>query len=57
MGLVYLVIIGAAAGVLATRLMRLRTDIPTTVAIGIAGALIGGWSCRSWPRSWGCSAA
>lgn len=42
MGLVYLVIIGAAAGVLATRLMRLRTDIPTTVAIGIAGALIGG---------------
>jgi len=42
MGVVYLIIIGAAAGFLATRLMRLETDIVTTIAIGIAGALIGG---------------
>ena len=42
MGVVYLIIIGAAAGFLATRLMRIETDIVTTVAIGIAGALIGG---------------
>ena len=35
-------IIGAAAGFLATRLMRMETDIITTIAIGIAGALIGG---------------
>jgi len=42
MGVVYLIIIGAAAGFLATRLMRLETDILTTIAIGIAGALIGG---------------
>ena len=39
---IWLVIIGAAAGFLATRLMRLETDIVTTIAIGIGGALIGG---------------
>jgi uncharacterized membrane protein YeaQ/YmgE (transglycosylase-associated protein family) len=42
MGVIYLIIVGAAAGFLATRLMRLETDIITTIAIGIAGALIGG---------------
>ncbi|RKT32893.1 hypothetical protein BXY70_2243 [Roseovarius halotolerans] len=42
MSVVYLIIIGAAAGFLATRLMRMETDIVTTIAIGIAGALIGG---------------
>lgn len=42
MSVVYLIIIGAAAGFLATRLMRIEVDIVTTVAIGIAGALIGG---------------
>ncbi|GAB4303529.1 MAG: hypothetical protein Kow0058_17500 [Roseovarius sp.] len=39
---VYLIIIGAAAGFLATRLMRLETGIVATIAIGIAGALVGG---------------
>lgn len=42
MSLVLLVIIGAAAGFLATRLMKLDTDIPTTLAIGVGGALVGG---------------
>ena len=42
MGLILLVIIGAAAGFLATRLMRLETDVPTTLAIGIGGSLVGG---------------
>ena len=42
----YLIIIGAAAGFLATRMMRLKTDIVTTMAIGIAGALIGGFLLR-----------
>ena len=42
----YLIIIGAAAGFLATRMMRLETDIVTTMAIGIAGALIGGYLLR-----------
>jgi len=42
MSVVALIIIGIAAGYLATRLMRIETDIVTTMAIGIAGALIGG---------------
>ena len=42
MSLVLLVIVGAAAGFLATRLMKLDTDIPTTLAIGVGGALVGG---------------
>lgn len=42
MGIIWLVIIGAAAGFLATRLMRMETDIITTIAIGIGGALLGG---------------
>ena len=42
MSLIALIIIGAAAGFLATRIMKLNTDVLTTVAIGIFGALIGG---------------
>lgn len=42
MSVIWLVIIGAAAGFLATRLMRMETDIVTTIAIGIGGALVGG---------------
>ena len=47
MGVVFLIIIGAAAGFLATRLMRIEADIITTVAIGIAGALVGGLLLRA----------
>jgi len=39
---VLLMIVGAAAGFLATRLMRIEAGIPETVAIGVGGALIGG---------------
>jgi uncharacterized membrane protein YeaQ/YmgE (transglycosylase-associated protein family) len=46
MPIVYLVIIGAAAGFLATRMMRLNTSVPTTILIGIAGAVIGGLVLR-----------
>lgn len=42
MPFIMLVIIGAAAGFLATRVMKVNTDVPTTVAIGVFGALIGG---------------
>ena len=42
MSVVMLIIIGAAAGFLATRMMKIEADIVTTVAIGIAGALVGG---------------
>ncbi len=46
MGIVYLIIIGAAAGFLATRLMNLEADMPTTVGIGVIGAIIGGLVLR-----------
>ncbi len=47
MSIVWLIIVGAAAGFLATRLMRVEADIWTTMAIGIAGALIGGVVLRA----------
>ncbi|WP_164661767.1 GlsB/YeaQ/YmgE family stress response membrane protein [Tropicibacter sp. Alg240-R139] len=46
MTIVALIVIGAAAGFLATRLMRIEADIPTTMFIGIIGALIGGFVLR-----------
>lgn len=46
MPVVLLLIMGAAAGFLATRMMRLQTDVPTTVAIGVGGALLGGLVLR-----------
>ena len=42
MNFVLLVIVGAAAGFLATRMMRIEAVLPATVAIGIGGAIIGG---------------
>ncbi|MEN9408896.1 MAG: hypothetical protein RL216_870 [Pseudomonadota bacterium] len=39
--LITLLVIGAAAGFLATRFMKVQTDVPTTIAIGIGGALLG----------------
>lgn len=41
-----LAIIGAAAGLIATRMMKIEADLPTTLAIGIGGALIGGLTLR-----------
>lgn len=46
MPILFLVIVGAAAGFLATRLMKLDADVPTTIAIGIFGALLGGLMLR-----------
>jgi uncharacterized membrane protein YeaQ/YmgE (transglycosylase-associated protein family) len=46
MPIVALVIIGAAAGFIATRLMRLNTGLIETVAIGIFGSLFGGLVLR-----------
>lgn len=46
MPIVALIIIGAAAGFIATRIMNVRTDVPTTIVIGILGALIGGFVLR-----------
>jgi uncharacterized membrane protein YeaQ/YmgE (transglycosylase-associated protein family) len=46
MPVVALIIIGAAAGFVATRLMRLNTGLVETILLGIAGALIGGLVLR-----------
>ncbi|WP_444453302.1 GlsB/YeaQ/YmgE family stress response membrane protein [Rhodobacter capsulatus] len=46
MPIITFLIIGTAAGYLATRLMKINTDIPTTIALGIFGALIGGFILR-----------
>lgn len=46
MQIVALIIIGAAAGFIATRAMRMEADMLTTIAIGIIGALIGGITLR-----------
>lgn len=46
MPIIFLIIVGAAAGFLATRVMRVQTDVPTTILIGVAGALIGGLVLR-----------
>ena len=40
MPVVLLMVIGAAAGYLASRLMGYRTDVPTTMFLGVIGALV-----------------
>lgn len=47
MSIIPLIIIGVAAGFLATRLMKVEADIITTAVIGMAGALIGGFILRA----------
>ncbi|MES2145461.1 MAG: GlsB/YeaQ/YmgE family stress response membrane protein [Pseudomonadota bacterium] len=47
MPVIAFIIIGLAAGFVATRLMKIDADLPTTVAIGVFGALIGGFVLRS----------
>ena len=46
MGIIYLVIVGIAAGYIATKVMRIEANTVQTIAIGIAGALIGGFLLR-----------
>jgi uncharacterized membrane protein YeaQ/YmgE (transglycosylase-associated protein family) len=47
MQFVLLIITGAAAGLIATRLMKLDADLLTTIAIGVLGAIIGGLVLRA----------
>lgn len=42
MPILWLIIVGAAAGFIATRLLRMETDIVTTIVVGMVGALLGG---------------
>lgn len=46
MSVIFLIIVGAAAGFIATRVMKIEANVLTTVAIGILGALIGGLLLR-----------
>ena len=46
MPIILRIIIGAAAGFIATRFMRVEASMVTTIAIGIFGALIGGLVLR-----------
>ncbi|PWE32533.1 GlsB/YeaQ/YmgE family stress response membrane protein [Maritimibacter sp. 55A14] len=42
MPIVFMIVIGAAAGFIATRLMKVDAGIPATIAIGVLGAIVGG---------------
>ncbi len=44
--LLLIVIIGIVAGLLAARFMRVGPEVPSTIAIGIAGAAIGWFVLR-----------
>ncbi|MCC5984680.1 MAG: GlsB/YeaQ/YmgE family stress response membrane protein [Rhodobacteraceae bacterium] len=46
MPIVLLVVVGAAAGYVATRLMRVNTDLPTAMVVGVIGAVVGGMAFR-----------
>lgn len=46
MAMLALFIVGAAAGLIATRLMRIETDLVSTIAIGVLGALAGSMVLR-----------
>ena len=46
MSVIFLIIIGAAAGYIATGVMRVEASVPVTIAVGILGALIGGLVLR-----------
>lgn len=46
MPVVLLIAVGALAGVIATRLMRMNTDLPTAMVVGVLGAIVGGLGFR-----------
>lgn len=41
MPILVLIVLGAAVGFFATRIMKVETDVITTVLIGVAGAVLG----------------
>jgi len=43
MSILFLIIIGTAAGFIATRIMDVEMGVPQTIAVGVIGALVGGW--------------
>ena len=49
MNIVFLLVIGAAAGFLATRLFKWEANIWTTLLVGIVGAMLGSLILRALP--------
>ena len=49
MPLVALLIVGVAVGFLATRILKVNMDTPSTIALGVLGALIGTLVLRGGP--------
>jgi len=46
MSILALIIVGAAAGFIATRMMDVQLGLPQTIAVGVLGALVGGGILR-----------
>lgn len=46
MPLIWLLVVGVAVGFLATRILKVDLDTPSTIALGVLGALIGGLVLR-----------
>lgn len=46
MAVLYLIIVGAGVGFIATRLMRIELGIGETIAVGVLGAIVGGFVLR-----------
>ncbi len=46
MGVLFLIIIGAAAGLIATKVMKVELGLLQTISIGVIGALVGGLVIR-----------
>jgi uncharacterized membrane protein YeaQ/YmgE (transglycosylase-associated protein family) len=46
MPVIWLLVVGVAVGFLATRILRVDLDTPSTIALGVLGALIGGLVLR-----------
>lgn len=47
MPFVLLLIVGVAVGFLATRILRVNLDTPSTIALGVLGAVLGGTLLRA----------
>jgi uncharacterized membrane protein YeaQ/YmgE (transglycosylase-associated protein family) len=47
MPLIWLLVVGVAVGFLATRILKVDLDTPSTIALGVLGALLGGLVLRA----------
>lgn len=46
MPFIWLLVVGVAVGFLATRILKVELDTPSTIALGVLGALLGGLVLR-----------